>query len=286
MKEYHLKFTKMQGIGNDYVYVNCFEESVADPSKLAIAISDRHYGVGSDGLILIMPSQVADARMRIFNADGSEAQMCGNGIRCVAKYLYESGLKRSDRMTIETSAGLKPIELTVSNNNVSLVKVEMGTPRLLRNEIPMSGENTQVINEPLQVDGETLNITCVSMGNPHCIAFVDDVASVQLSVIGKEIENHELFPERINVHFVQQVSRNKIKMRTWERGSGETLACGTGAVAAGVACVLNELTERVVYAQLPGGELKVEWTADNKTYMTGPAEFVFTGQWDEKNTAS
>jgi len=282
-----LKFTKMQGIGNDYVYVNCFEESITDPSKLAIAISDRHFGVGSDGLILIMPSQVAaDARMRIFNADGSEAEMCGNGIRCVAKYLYESGLKRSDRMTIETSAGLKAIELAVSNNSVSQVKVEMGMPGLLRNEIPMSGENTQVINEPLQVGGETLNITCVSMGNPHCITFVDDVASVQLNVVGKAIENHELFPERINAHFVQQVSKNKIKMRTWERGSGETLACGTGAVAAGVACVLNELTERVVYAQLPGGELKVEWTEDNKTYMTGPAEFVFTGQWDEKNNTA
>jgi len=282
-----LKFTKMQGIGNDYVYVNCFEEDVANPSKLAIAISDRHFGVGSDGLILIMPSQVAaDARMRIFNADGSEAQMCGNGIRCVAKYLYESGLKRSDRMTIETSAGLKAIELTVSNNNVSQVKVEMGTPRLFRNEIPMSGENIQVINEPLQVGGETLNITCVSIGNPHCITFVDDVASVQLDVVGKAIENHELFPERINAHFVQQVSKNKIKMRTWERGSGETLACGTGAVAAGVACVLNKLTERVVYAQLPGGELKVEWTEDNKTYMTGPAEFVFTGEWDEKNNTA
>ncbi len=281
-----MKFTKMQGIGNDYVYVNCFEESVTDPSKLAIAISDRHFGVGSDGLILIMPSQVADARMRIFNADGSEAQMCGNGIRCVAKYLYESGLKRSDRMTIETSAGLKAIELTVSNNNVSLVKVEMGTPKLLRNEIPMSGENTQVINEPLRVGEETLNITCVSMGNPHCIIFVDDVASVQLNVIGKAIENHGLFPERINAHFVQQVSKNKIKMRTWERGSGETLACGTGAVATGVACVLNKLTERVIYVQLPGGELKVEWAEDNKTYMTGPAEFVFTGQWDEKNNTA
>jgi diaminopimelate epimerase len=282
-----LKFTKMQGIGNDYVYVNCFEESVTNPSKLAIEISDRHFGVGSDGLILIMPSQVAaDARMRIFNADGSEAQMCGNGIRCVAKYLYESGLKRSDRMTIETSAGLKPIELTVSNNHVSLVKVEMGTPRLLRNEIPMLGENTQVINELLQVGGETLNITCVSMGNPHCITFVDDVAAVQLNVVGKAIENHELFPERINAHFVQQVSKNKIKMRTWERGSGETLACGTGAVATGVACVLNKLTERVISVQLPGGELKVEWAEDNKTYMTGPAEFVFTGEWDEKNNTA
>lgn len=274
-----MKFTKMQGIGNDYVYVNCFEENVEDPSNLAIAISDRHFGVGSDGLILIMPSQVADARMRIFNADGSEAQMCGNGIRCVAKYLYTSGLKKDESMTIETAAGLKAIELTTSNGNVSQIKVEMGTPGLLRNEIPMLGENTRVINEPLHVNNDTYHITCVSMGNPHCIIFVDDVSSVPLHHAGRAIENHELFPERINVHFVQRLSNNRVNIRTWERGSGETLACGTGAVATGVACVLNNLTERVVYTQLPGGELKVEWADDNKTYMTGPAEFVFTGWW-------
>ena len=272
----------MQGIGNDYIYVNCFEESVKNPSGLAITISDRHFGVGSDGLILILPSQIADAKMRIFNADGSEAQMCGNGIRCVAKYMYASGLKKTDRMTIETSAGIKTIELTVENDTVSLVKVEMGTPGLLRNEIPMVGENTQVINEPLQLNGTVLNVTCVSMGNPHCITFVNDVDSIDLSVTGKSIENHKLFPERINAHFVQIVSKNEVKIRTWERGSGETLACGTGAVASGVACVLNNLTERTVHTQLPGGILKVEWTDDNKTYMTGPAEFVFTGWWNEK----
>jgi diaminopimelate epimerase len=276
-----LKFTKMQGIGNDYVYINCFEENVKNPSELSIKISDRHFGVGSDGLILIMPSQIADARMRIFNADGSEAQMCGNGIRCVAKYLYEYGLKRSDRMTIETSAGLKTIKLTTVNGEVTQVRVEMGTPRLLRSDIPMLGENKQVINEPLQVNNTVLFITCVSMGNPHCITFVDDVDSISLNIIGKAIENHELFPERINAHFAQKISTDKIKMRSWERGSGETLACGTGAVATGVACVLNNLTERVINIQLPGGELTVEWTDDNKTYMTGPAEFVFTGQWDE-----
>ena len=276
-----MKFTKMQGIGNDYVYVNCFEEDIKNPSELSIAISDRHFGVGSDGLIMIMPSPVADARMRIFNADGSEAQMCGNGIRCVAKYLYEYGIKKSDRMTIETAAGLKTIELTVVNEDVTQIKVEMGTPELLRNEIPMLGENKQVVNEPLQVNDSVLYVTCVSMGNPHCITFVDDVDSIVLDVTGKAIENHELFPERINAHFVQQISANKVKMRTWERGSGETLACGTGAVATGVACVLNNLTERVINAQLPGGELMVEWTGDNKTYMTGPAEIVFTGQWDE-----
>ena len=276
-----MKFTKMQGIGNDYVYVNCFEEDIKNPSELSIAISDRHFGVGSDGLIMIMPSPAADARMRIFNADGSEAQMCGNGIRCVAKYLYEYGIKKSDRMTIETAAGLKTIELTVVNEDVTQIKVEMGTPELLRNEIPMLGENKQVINEPLQVNDSVLYVTCVSMGNPHCITFVDDVDSIVLDVTGKAIENHELFPERINAHFVQQISANKVKMRTWERGSGETLACGTGAVATGVACVLNNLTERIISTQLPGGELMVEWTDDNKTYMTGPAEIVFTGQWDE-----
>ncbi len=276
-----MKFTKMQGIGNDYVYVNCFEEDIKDPSELSIAISDRHFGVGSDGLIMIMPSPIADARMRIFNADGSEAQMCGNGIRCVAKYLYEYGIKKSDRMTIETAAGLKTIELTTVNGGVTQIKVEMGTPELLRNEIPMLGENKQVINEPLQVNDTMLYVTCVSIGNPHCITFVDDVDSIILDVTGKAIENHELFPERINAHFVQQISANKVKMRTWERGSGETLACGTGAVATGVACVLNNLTERVISTQLPGGELTVEWTDDNKTFMTGPAEIVFTGQWDE-----
>ena len=276
-----MKFTKMQGIGNDYVYVNCFEEDIKNPSELSIAISDRHFGIGSDGLIMIMPSPVADARMRIFNADGSEAQMCGNGIRCVAKYLYEYGIKKSDQMTIETAAGLKTIELTVVNEDVTQIKVEMGTPELLRNEIPMLGENKQVVNEPLQVNDSVLYVTCVSMGNPHCITFVDDVDSIVLDVTGKAIENHELFPERINAHFVQQISANKVKMRTWERGSGETLACGTGAVATGVACVLNNLTERIISTQLPGGELMVEWTDDNKTYMTGPAEIVFTGQWDE-----
>ncbi len=275
-----MKFTKMQGIGNDYVYVNCFEENIKNPSKLSIAISDRHFGVGSDGLIMIMPSEVADARMRIFNADGSEAQMCGNGIRCVAKYLYECGLKKSNQLTIETSAGIKIIELTTVNGNVTQVRVEMGSPKLLRNDIPMFGENKQVINEPLLVNDTVLYITCVSMGNPHCITFVDNVDLINLDVTGKAIENHDLFPERINAHFVQQISADKVKMRTWERGSGETLACGTGAVATGVACVLNNLTEKIIQTQLPGGNLTVEWT-DNNTYMTGPAEFVFTGKWDE-----
>lgn len=272
----------MHGIGNDYVYVNCFEEKVENPSKLAVEISDRHFGVGSDGLILIMDSQIADAKMRIFNADGSEAQMCGNGIRCVAKYMYDNGLKKSKSITIEALAGVKTVELEISNGVVSQITVDMGTPKLLRNDIPMLGENTKVINGPLNVDGTSFNITCVSMGNPHCIIFVDDLSSIDLSITGKAIENHKVFPERINVHFVQVVTANRVKMKTWERGSGITLACGTGAVSVCVACVLNNLTERSITTSLPGGDLKIKWTDDDKTFMTGPAETVFTGWWDKK----
>ncbi|MFQ5963066.1 MAG: diaminopimelate epimerase [Candidatus Scalinduaceae bacterium] len=275
-----MKFTKMQGIGNDYIYINCFQEKVENPSKLAVIMSNRNFGVGGDGLILIMPSQVADVKMRIFNADGSEAQMCGNGIRCVAKYTYDSGLKKNDKITIETLSGIKTAELIILNDKVSKVRVEMGIPKLLRNEIPMLGKNTRVINEPLKTDVMLLNITCVSLGNPHCISFVDDVDSIQLPTIGRTIENHSVFPERINVHFVQIIASDEIRMRTWERGSGETLACGTGAVAACVAGVLNNLTERTITAHLPGGDLIVEWSVNNKTYMTGPAELVFTGWWE------
>ncbi|MEE9605576.1 MAG: diaminopimelate epimerase [Candidatus Scalindua sp.] len=279
-----MKFTKMQGIGNDYIYINCFEEKVKAPSSLAVAMSDRHFGVGSDGLILIMPSQVADVKMRIFNADGSEAQMCGNGIRCVAKYSRHYGLSKSDKIKIETLSGIKTAELITVSGKGSQVRVDMGEPKLLRNDIPMLGENTQVINEPLHLDSVSLNITCVSMGNPHCIVLVGDVESVQLPITGKAIENHKAFPERTNVHFAQVVSPDKIKMRTWERGSGETLACGTGAVAVCIACALNKATERIVTISLPGGKLKIEWASDNKTYMTGPAEFVFTGWWGDNTS--
>lgn len=274
----------MQGTGNDYIYINCFEEKVENPSKLAVEMSDRHFGVGSDGIILIMPSQIADVKMRIFNADGSEAQMCGNGIRCVAKYSYHHELCRSDKIKIETLAGVKTADLVTVNGEVSQVRVDMGVPKLLRSDIPMLGENTYVINEPFILDGSTLHITCVSMGNPHCIVFVEDVDSIQLPVVGKAIETHRVFPERTNVHFAQVISSGKIKIRSWERGSGETLACGTGAVAACVAGVLNKMTERIVTISLPGGELKTEWASNNKTYMTGPAEFVFTGWW-ENNTS-
>ncbi len=270
----------MQGIGNDYVYVNCFEEIVINPSELAVTISDRHYGVGSDGLILIMPSEVADVKMRIFNADGSEAQMCGNGIRCVAKYAYTYGIQKCDTITIETLAGTKTAVLTVRNDTVSQVKVEMGSPMLLRNEIPMAGTNELVVNEPLSVNDSSINITCVSMGNPHCISFWDNVDSLEIESIGNAIENHKVFPQRINAHFVQIVSSNKIKMRTWERGSGETMACGTGAIASCVASILNKKTDRSITVCLPGGDLQTDWTDDNQTFMTGPAEFVFTGKWE------
>lgn len=293
-----MKFTKMHGIGNDYVYVNCFEETVDNPSDLAKAVSDRHFGIGSDGLILILPSREADVRMRIYNADGSEAQMCGNGIRCVAKYVYEHGIAKKEILAVETQCGIKTLQLYVADGNVLKVKVNMGKPRLLRSEIPMVGANTQVINEPLQVNanistppqshpceggdkggGIVFNVTCVSMGNPHCIIFVDDVDSVPLSNVGPLIERHNAFPQRTNVHFVKVFTPKEVKMRTWERGSGETLACGTGASAVCVAGVISERTDRNILTHLPGGDLEIEWAEDENVYMTGPATEVFTGEW-------
>ena len=275
-----MKFTKMHGIGNDYVYVNCFEEETKDPVRLAPIISDRHFGVGSDGLILIMPSKVADCKMRIFNADGSEAQMCGNGIRCVAKYIYDHKITQKNPLTIETLAGIKTIQLFTTNGKVSSARVNMGKPRLLRSEIPMLGKETQVINEPLTISkGVTFHITCVSMGNPHCVIFVDNFDKIDLPHYGAEIERHHSFPERINVHFVKVHSPKEVTMKTWERGSGITLACGTGASAVCVAGVLNKKTERKILAHLPGGDLELEWAEDGNVYMTGPATEVFTGEW-------
>lgn len=286
----------MHGIGNDYVYVNCFEETVENPSALAKAVSDRHFGIGSDGLILILPSREADVRMRIFNSDGSEAQMCGNGIRCVAKYVYEHGIARKEVLSVETQCGIKTLQLYVTDGKVIKVKVNMGKPGLLRSEIPMLGTNTQVINEPLQVNanistpplipplqgggergGIVFNITCVSMGNPHCIIFVDDLDSIPLSTFGPIIERHKVFPERTNVHFVKVFTPHEVKMKTWERGSGETLACGTGASVVCVAGVISGRTERNILTHLPGGDLEIEWAEDENVYMTGPAIEVFTG---------
>lgn len=275
-----MKFTKMQGAGNDYVYVNCFEERVADPRQLAIRVSNRNFGIGSDGLILIMPSDVADVRMRMFNSDGSESEMCGNGIRCVAKYAYDHGIVSKGEIAAETGAGILTLRLTPGNDGkIEKVRVNMGPPRLNRDEIPMSGvTGERVISEPLTVLDRTFLITCASMGNPHCVIFVDNVADFPVSTYGPLIENHELFPNRTNVEFVQIISRKEVRQRTWERGAGETLACGTGSSAVTAACVLNGLTENKILNHLSGGDLEMEWAEDGNIYMTGPAVEVFTGE--------
>ena len=280
-----MRFTKMQGIGNDYVYVNCFEETIEQPEKLATAVADRHFGVGGDGMILICPSEKADARMRVFNADGSEAQMCGNGLRCAAKYVYEHGIAEKNPLKIETGNGTLTIELTVENGKVLAARVNIGEPILAASKIPVAIDDTQAVNYQIEVAGLPMTVTCVSMGNPHAIFFVDDVANVVIKRLGPTIENHAVFPQRTNVHWVQVVSRNEVVMRTWERGSGVTLACGTGASAVCVAGALTERTDRKITAHLPGGDLEIEWDEqDNRVYMTGPAVEVFSGDWPETNS--
>ena len=275
-----MKFTKMQGAGNDYVYVNCFEETVQDPAAVAIKVSNRNFGIGSDGLILIMPSETADVKMRMFNSDGSESEMCGNGIRCVAKYAYDHGIVAKKEISAETGAGVLTLQLvTGAGDKVVKVRVNMGPPRLTRKEIPMLGNpDDKVLGEPLNILHSTFNITCASMGNPHCVIFVDDVDKFEVEKYGPLIENHELFPRRTNVEFVQVISRTEVRQRTWERGAGETLACGTGSSAVTAACVLNGLTERSILNHLSGGDLEMEWGADGNIYMTGPAVEVFTGE--------
>ena len=276
-----MKFTKMHGAGNDYVYINGFEETVADPVALAIALSNRQFGVGSDGLILILPSQCADLRMRMFNADGSEAEMCGNGIRCVAKYAYDHRLVSRQQITVETGAGIRTLQLfTGASGKVERVTVNMGRPRLTRGEIPMTGEpDAQVVNQQLVALDRTFHVTAVSMGNPHCVIFVDNVAEFPLEKYGPAIEKHPLFPNRTNVEFVEVLSPNEVRQRTWERGAGETLACGTGASAVCVAGVLNGLTERSILNHLSGGDLELNWTEEGHIDMTGPAVEVFTGEY-------
>ena len=274
-----MRFVKMHGIGNDYVYIDCFRETVSEPEKLAIHVSDRHVGVGGDGLILIMPSDQADARMRIFNADGSEAQMCGNGIRCLAKYVYESGISRKPEIAVETLAGVLSLQLITANGVVEQVKVNMGMPRLRRQDIPMRGAGDRVLGERLTAGDREFAVTCVSMGNPHCVIYVDDVAQFPVTHYGPLLERHAQFPQRTNVEWVERLNRREICQRTWERGSGETLACGTGACAATVASVLNGKTDRIVTVHLLGGDLEIEWAADEHVYMTGPAVEVFRGDW-------
>lgn len=278
-----MKFTKMHGTGNDYIYINTLEYPVKNPSKLSVAMSSRHYGVGSDGLILILKSdqENADYRMRIFNADGSEAEMCGNGIRCFAKYLYDRKMIKSDETSIETESGVKTVQLTVKGGSVSAVRVDMGEPILRRDRIPMIGKEGIVSNEMLQlVDGTHFMISAVSMGNPHVVIFVEDVDNFPVEKYGPLVENHDLFPQRTNVEFVQVISSREIRQRTWERGSGETMACGTGASAATVASILTKQTENKLTVHLLGGDLTTEWDqSNNHVFMTGNAVEVFSGEW-------
>jgi diaminopimelate epimerase len=276
-----MKFAKMHGAGNDYVYVSGFEETVEDPARLAVEVSDRHFGIGSDGLILILPSAVADLRMRMFNADGSEAEMCGNGVRCVAKYAYDRGLVDKREITVETGAGVLTLQLFANaRHRVEKVRVNMGRPRLTRGEIPMTGDpDAQVVNLELKVLDRTFHVTAVSMGNPHCVIFVDNVAEFPVEKYGPAVERHPLFPNRTNVEFVEVVSTAEVRQRTWERGAGETLACGTGASAVTVAGVLTGRTGRKVLNHLSGGDLELEFAEDGHVYMTGPAVQVFEGEY-------
>lgn len=273
-----MEFTKMEGCGNDYVYVNGFTTRLENPNKVSEIVSDRHFGVGSDGLIVINPSEVADFKMSMYNADGSEGKMCGNGIRCVAKYVYDNKMTDKKTITVETLSGIKTLVLNVENETVKTVRVDMGRPVILAKEVPVISDRKEVIDESLLVDGKEYRITCVSMGNPHAVTFVDDTDNLEIEKIGPQFENNEIFPDRINTEFIQLIDRNTIKMRVWERGSGETLACGTGACASVVACVLNGLTENKVTVKLIGGDLLIEYNRDEDTvYMTGPAKIVFTG---------
>jgi diaminopimelate epimerase len=281
-----MRFTKMHGIGNDYVYLDCVRNPPpADPAALSRAVSDRHFGVGSDGLILIGRSERADARMRMFNADGSEAEMCGNGLRCVAKFVYDHGIAHKPRLAIETGRGVLTVDLEVKHDKVSRVKVDMGEPILQSSDIPTTLRGDPPVNAPLEAAGRRFEATCVSMGNPHAVLYVGDEffrtgERDLVAEVGPKLERAAEFPRRVNVHFVKVHSPGEVTMRTWERGSGITLACGTGACAVCVAGVLTGRTARKLLAHLPGGDLELEWSeADNHVYMTGPATEVFTGEW-------
>jgi diaminopimelate epimerase len=279
-----MRFTKMHGAGNDYIYVDCFSQPYPrDPSALSRAVSDRHTGVGADGLILICPSEVGDVRMRMWNADGSEAEMCGNGVRCVAKYVSDHGIVRKPRLRIETGRGVLTLDLESRNGKVERVRVNMGAPILEAAEIPTTLPGDPPTNVPLRVQHQTYSVTCVSMGNPHCVLYVEGVERAPILELGPLIETDPHFPRRTNVEFVQVLSRDEVRMRVWERGSGETLACGTGACAVAVAGVLTERTGRRLLAHLRGGDLELEWASDDQVYMTGPAQEVFSGEWPDLN---
>ena len=280
-----MKFTKMEGIGNDYIYVNCFQETVENPADFSVKYSDRHFGIGSDGLILICPSEIADFKMSMYNADGSQAEMCGNGIRCVGKYVYDYGLTSQTEITVETLAGIKYLTLHVEDGKVLEVTVDMGEPIFVPSEIPVDlsklsmEASSRVVDVPIEIADKEYRMTCISMGNPHAVVFVDGVKELPLEQIGPLFEQHPVFPKRVNTEFIEVLSDTEVNMRVWERGSGETLACGTGACASAVACVLNHKTKDEIVLHLLGGDLKVKWDQEkNRVYMTGPARVVFDGE--------
>ncbi len=276
-----MTFVKMQGLGNDYLYFDCTKEIIDNPSELAIRLSNRNFGAGSDGIILICPSEVADFRMDMYNEDGSQGKMCGNGIRCVGKFVHDRGLTDKTTVTVETLSGIKVLDLTLDENGmVKSVRVDMGEPELESSKIPTTFESERAVAVNLNVNGTDNTVTCVSMGNPHCVIFTDeDIDNIELEKIGPDFENHPVFPDRVNTEFVNLLSDGVLKMRVWERGSGETLACGTGACAVFVAAVLNNVvSERQGTVRLRGGDLFIEWGEDNHIYMTGPAEFVYEGK--------
>ena len=285
-----MKFTKMQGIGNDYIYLDCINNPIpADPAALSRRISDRHFGVGSDGLVLICPSERADFRMRMYNADGSESEMCGNATRCIGKYVYERGMTQKRNVSLETGAGIRHLKLNVEGSQVASVEVDMGEPGLNPEDIPTSlatdhllDKSGRIISEPLLIEGREFRVTCVSMGNPHCVIFLNETENWPIEKWGPKFEHHAVFPNRTNTEFAKVIDRQHIRMRVWERGSGETMACGTGACATLAAGVLNGLTDREAILQLNGGDLSIRWDEkNNHIYMTGPAAFVFSGEWPE-----
>lgn len=275
-----MRFTKMHGLGNDFIMIDCFEKTVDQPEALSIKICDRRFGVGGDGLVLILPSDKADFKMRIFNPDGTEPEMCGNAIRCFAKYVYEKGLTQKTEFTVETLAGILKPKIELVNQFVDNITVNMGPPRLKPEEIPFEGKDIKdkVVNYPLDVDGKIYNITCVSMGNPHCVIFVKNLDGINIEELGKKIEHHKYFPRKTNVEFIEVIDKGRIKLKVWERGAGATLACGTGACASVVAGVLNDITNAQVNVELPGGKLFIQWKSD-AVYMSGPALEVFKGEF-------
>lgn len=276
-----MKFTKMHGCGNDYIYVNCFDEQINNPGALSKVLSDRHFGIGSDGMILICPSDTEDFRMRMYNSDGSEGKMCGNGVRCVAKYVYDYGLTDKTAISLETEGGIKYLDMKIMNGKVESVTVDMGKPILESEFIPVKFDKHQVINEPVMIGGAEYRITCISMGNPHAVVFVPELSTFDLRHIGPLFENHPMFPEGVNTEFIELIDHSTIRMRVWERGSGETLACGTGACASAMACILNGRTGHQVRVRLLGGDLDIRHDeTGNHIFMSGPATTVFDGEID------